>query len=107
MNWKYKDFKEEAVYQAEPGIVREAFLAFAKDWLDDWKLSESADGFEAKGRSAGHEAIAKFRIEPRQGAQKFSLYCWWDAPAHWHSGKNLCSVGPRRIELDWSAALEN
>jgi hypothetical protein len=73
MDWKYKHFAQEAVFQAEPEIVYGAVRDFAADWLADWKLSETPDGLEARGRSAGHIATAKFRIEPTAGGTKVAV----------------------------------
>jgi hypothetical protein len=64
MDWKYKYFSEEATFQAKPEIVLRALRAFAAEWLDDWKVSESPAGFEVVGLSAGHDAVAKFHLEP-------------------------------------------
>jgi hypothetical protein len=69
----YKQFTGEAVFQAELEIVREAVRAFAGNWLADWKLIETADGFEATGQSAGLPAIAKFRIESAAGGTKVAV----------------------------------
>jgi hypothetical protein len=63
MSWKYQQFAQEAVFQAEREIVCQAVRAFAGDWLADWKVSETPDGLEARGYSAGHLATARFRIE--------------------------------------------
>jgi hypothetical protein len=67
MDWKYKHFAQEVVFQAKPETVHAAVRAFAGAWLADWKVSETLDGIEAKGRSGGHIATAKFRIEPTPG----------------------------------------
>lgn len=73
MDWKYKYFKQEAVFQAETGIVREALHAFAKDWLNDWKVSETWDGLEAKSPPGFRSGTAKFRIEPALGGTKVAI----------------------------------
>jgi hypothetical protein len=63
MDWKYKHFTQEAVFHAEPEIVRQAVIAFATDWLADWKVSETSEGIEARGYSGLHLATARFRVE--------------------------------------------
>ena len=73
MDSKYKEFIEEAVFQAEPQIVHEAVRAFVGNWLADWKVSEIPDGLEATGHCAGHLATAKFRIEPTVGGTKVAV----------------------------------
>ena len=67
MDWKYKHFAQEVVFQAKPEIVRGAVRAFANSWLADWNVSETPDGLEARGRSGRHMATANFRIEPISG----------------------------------------
>jgi len=73
MDWKYKHFKQEAVFQAEPDIVLKAVRAFAQDWLTDWGVSETPDGIEANGYSGLHMATAKFRVEPAAGGTKLTV----------------------------------
>ncbi|HLY59231.1 MAG TPA: hypothetical protein VKV95_00550 [Terriglobia bacterium] len=64
MGSKYKEFSQEAMFQDEPEVVREAIRAFAGNWLAGWNLSETPDGIEATGQSGGHQAKAMFRIDP-------------------------------------------
>ena len=73
MDWKYKHFEREAVFQAGREPVLEAARAFLAEALADWKISETADGLEARGYSAFHEATAKFRIEPALGGTKVAV----------------------------------
>lgn len=73
MDWKYEHFAQEAVFQAEREIVYEAVRAFAQDWLAGWSLSETPDGLETKGLSAGHRATATFRFEPASGGTKVTV----------------------------------
>ena len=73
MDWKYKHFTQEAVFQAEREPVVEAARAFAAEALAGWKISDTADGFEARGRSAGHETTAKVQIEPAPGGTKVAV----------------------------------
>ena len=73
MDWKYKHFTQEADFQTEPEIVLEAVRAFAKDWLGDWKVSETSDGIEAHGYSGLHMATAMFHISPTAGGAKVTV----------------------------------
>jgi hypothetical protein len=63
MDWKYQRFEREALLQAPRETVLEAARSFAAESLADWQLADTADGFEARGRSASHTAAATFRIE--------------------------------------------
>jgi hypothetical protein len=63
MDWKNKHFAREAVFQAQRDLVFEAARSFAAESLVGWQLTETADGFEARGYSASHAATAKFRVE--------------------------------------------
>lgn len=67
MGSKYQEFTQEAAFQAEPGVVREAVRAFTGNWLAGWSLSETPDGIEATGQIGGCQARAAFRIEPAAG----------------------------------------
>jgi hypothetical protein len=73
MDWKYKHFAQEAIFQAEREVVYDAVRALAGDWLAGWKVSETSDGLEARGRSAGHVAIANFRFEPAAGGTRVAV----------------------------------
>ena len=73
MDSRYKQFTQEAEFQAEPQIVRQAVRAFADNWLADWKVSETSDSVEATGDSAGHLATAKFGTEPTQRGTKLTV----------------------------------
>lgn len=73
MDWKYKHFTQDADFQAEPDIVLEAVRAFAKDWLGDWKVSETSDGIEAHGYSGLHMATAMFHIAPTARGAKVTV----------------------------------
>lgn len=64
MDWKNKHFGQEAVFQAERDVVFEAARSFAAESLVGWQVTDTADGFEARGNSASHAATAEFRIEP-------------------------------------------
>jgi hypothetical protein len=63
MDWKNKHFDREAVFQARRELVSEAARSFAAESLAGWQITDTADGFEARGSSASHTATAKFRIE--------------------------------------------
>jgi hypothetical protein len=73
MDSKYKHFTQEAVFQAEPEIVRQAVLAFTADWLDDWKVSETPEGIEASAYSGLHPTTARFRIDPAPGGARVTV----------------------------------
>jgi hypothetical protein len=64
MDWKNKRFEREAVFQAQRDLVLEAARSFAAESLGGWQITDTADGFEARGQSASHAAAAEFRIEP-------------------------------------------
>lgn len=64
MDWKNKRFDREAVFHAQHDLVLEAARSFAAESLVGWQITETADGFEARGGSASHAATAEFRIEP-------------------------------------------
>jgi hypothetical protein len=70
LDWKYKHFAQEAVLQAQPEAVMQAAGEFLAEALASWKISDTAEGLEAKGRCAGHKATAKFHIEPASGGSK-------------------------------------
>jgi hypothetical protein len=70
VDWKYKHFAEAAIFPADRQIVHQAILAFANDWLAGWKVAATPEGIEARGRSAGHMATARFRTEPVSGGSK-------------------------------------
>jgi hypothetical protein len=63
MDWKYKHFNQEAVFQAPRQTVLEVARAFVAESIR-WQITDTADGFEARGYSFAHQATAKFRIEP-------------------------------------------
>src|SRR6201986_5542375 len=63
MDWKNKQLDREAVFQAQPDLVFEAARSFVAESLVGWQITDTADGFEARGSSASHAATAKFRIE--------------------------------------------
>ena len=73
MDCKYKYFTREAAFQAEPEIVLQALRAFAADWLDDWKVSETLDGIEARIHSGYRFATATFRVEPAPGGSRVAV----------------------------------
>ena len=72
MDWKYKHFEREAVFPARRELVAEAARTFLAESLG-WKMSDTADGFEATGHSGGHAAIAKFRIELAPAGTKVAV----------------------------------
>ncbi|HLY59235.1 MAG TPA: hypothetical protein VKV95_00570 [Terriglobia bacterium] len=64
MDWKYKHFAHETFIEAPPEIVRQLARKFLTEALAGWKISDTAEGLEAKGLCALRKATAKFRIEP-------------------------------------------
>lgn len=73
MDWKYRYFNQEALFQADPAIVHKALGAFAKEWLSDWDVEETPDGLEARSRSAFRKATGRFRIDPAPGGTKVAV----------------------------------
>src|SRR2546426_4673864 len=73
MDWKNKHFDREAVFQARRDLVFEAARSFAAESLVGWQITDTAEGFEARGLSASHEATAKFQIEPAPGGTKVAV----------------------------------
>lgn len=73
MGWKNKHFDREAVFQEQPRLVFEAARSFAAESLAGWRITDTADGFEARGNSASHSATAKFRVEPTPSGTKVAV----------------------------------
>ena len=73
MDWKNKRFDREAVFQAQRDLVFEAARSFAAESLAGWQITDTADGFEARGHSASHTATAEFRIEPAPSGTKVAV----------------------------------
>lgn len=73
MDWKNKRFDREAVFEAQRELVAEAARSFAAESLAGWQITDTADGFEARGYSASHAATAKFRIEPAPFGTKVAV----------------------------------
>lgn len=73
MDWKNKRFDREAVFQAQRDLVFEAARSFAAESLVGWQITDTADGFEARGGSASHAATAEFRIEPAPSGTKVAV----------------------------------
>ncbi len=64
MDWKYKHFNQSAVFNALPEGVFEAARAVMGESLGG--IADTADGFEARGKSGGHAATATVRIAPAE-----------------------------------------
>ena len=62
MDWENKQFHQETVLQAPREAVIEAMHRFAAQTLPDWSVDSTPEGFEARGESALHHAVAHFRI---------------------------------------------
>jgi hypothetical protein len=73
MDWKNKQFEREAVFQTQRELVFEAARSLAAESLAGWQITETADGFEARGSSASHAATAKFRIGPAPFGTKVAV----------------------------------
>jgi hypothetical protein len=68
MDWKYKTFNHQAVYNALPGSVLEAARAVVAESLQS--IEEQSDGFVARGSSGWRAAVATVRVAPLpNGAQ--------------------------------------
>ncbi len=61
MDWKYKHFKQTAVFNAPVQSVREAARAVLARSFG--AVEDTPDGLAARGHSAWHAATATFRIE--------------------------------------------
>jgi hypothetical protein len=72
MDWKYKHFNLEMVFQAPRDEIFEASRAFMADSLG-WHIADVTDGFKASGSSSSHAATAKFRIGPAAGGTKVAV----------------------------------
>lgn len=62
MDWKYKHFYQERVFQASRDIVTEAGRSFIAESLG-WKIAETPDGFTAEGYSFSHRAVANLHFQ--------------------------------------------
>ncbi|MDQ2974473.1 MAG: hypothetical protein M3R69_03560 [Acidobacteriota bacterium] len=66
MDWKYKHFHQERVFQASRADAFEAARKFMGESLG-WQLTDTPEGFSAVGYSFRHRAIANLHIEPAAG----------------------------------------
>jgi hypothetical protein len=62
MDWKYKHFDHQAIFNAPRQSVLEAARTVMAESLGG--IEDTTDGFVARGRSAWHAAVATFRITP-------------------------------------------
>jgi hypothetical protein len=62
MDWKYKHFHQERVFPAERELVFEAARAFMGESLG-WQVTDTPEGFTARGYSFSHRAIANLHIQ--------------------------------------------
>jgi hypothetical protein len=62
MDWKYKHFNQQAVFNAPYQSVLDAARAVVADSLGE--IEDTTDGFVARGFGAWHAAIATFRVKP-------------------------------------------
>jgi hypothetical protein len=73
MDWNDKRFEREMIFQAPPALVLQAARDFAAETLNEWRITETADGFEAKGRSDGRAASATFQVTPHSSGAKVAI----------------------------------
>ena len=73
MDWKYKHFTQQAVFPADARAVRQSLRAFAADYLPGWSVTETPDGLELSGSSAGHAAVANFQVEPAGSGTRVTI----------------------------------
>jgi len=62
MDWKYKHFHQARDFGASHDVVDGAARAFFSEQLG-WQISNSAEGFIARGSSFAHQAIARVHLE--------------------------------------------
>jgi len=72
MDWKYKHFHQERVFPAPRDVVTEAARAFMGQSLG-WKITETPDGFTARGSSFSHGAIAHLHIQSAGNGTKVAV----------------------------------
>ncbi len=73
MDWKYKHFHQEAVFDASRERVLDATRNATSHSLDGWHIANRSDGFIARGHSAAHAATATFHVEPVSGGMKVAV----------------------------------
>jgi len=62
MDWKYKHFHQERVFPASRDVVTEAARTLMAESLA-WKITDTANGFDAQGYSFSHRAIANLQFQ--------------------------------------------
>ena len=62
MDWKYKHFHQERLFQASPDTVARAARKFVEESLG-WTTKEAAGGFTAEGSSFGHVSEASYQFQ--------------------------------------------
>ena len=72
MDWKYKHFQQESVFQAPRGEVVNVARRDLSESLG-WKVTDTSDGLQAEGYSFSHAAIADFRIQSAGNETKIEL----------------------------------
>src|ERR1043166_3298115 len=63
MDWKYKHFHQQRIFQASSDIIIEATRRVMSESLQ-WKVTETTEGLRAEGYSFTHAAIANFHFQP-------------------------------------------
>src|SRR6267378_6112171 len=72
MDWKYKHFHQERVFTAPRDLVKEAARTVMAESLG-WKITDTPDGFTAKGYSFSHGAIAHLHIQSAGNGTKVAV----------------------------------
>lgn len=72
MDWKYKHFHQQRIFQESVEVVTDAVRTFMTESLG-WQVTDTADGLTAQGISFSHRAIAKFQIQTAVGGTKVSI----------------------------------
>ena len=62
MDWKYKHFRQERIFQSPREEVLDAARAYLTESLG-WTIKDTLNGFTAEGFSFFHAAIADFQIK--------------------------------------------
>lgn len=106
MDWKYKHFNQSAIYNALPESVFEAARAAVGESLGG--ITDTADGFVARGGSAFHPSIATVRITPAAAGTQVAVellveryagrgFMWFDVGGYYNGqiDKWFTGIGQR------------
>ncbi len=72
MDWKYKHFHQERLFQASRDEVMGAARKYVSETLG-WKSRDETDGFSAEGYSFTHAGVATFRFQSAAGGTKVEV----------------------------------